>query len=89
MGDGYLTWAEIEAKYPGEWVLLDEPTDGPDGRTAGGRLLLHTPDIDEFNRRVVELRTPNMAALRALGPMDYQVEEIECVSMWMDDSIPD
>lgn len=89
MSDGYLTWTEIEAKYPGEWVLLDGPTEGSDGRVCGGRLLLHTPDIDEFNTRLMSLRTPNMAALRALGPADYREEVIECVSMWMDDSIPD
>ena len=89
MGDGYLSWAEIEAKHPGEWVLLDEPRDGPDGRVAGGRLLLHTPSIEEFNRRLMDLRTPNMAALYTFGPADYIPEEVLCVSMWMDDSIPD
>ena len=62
--DGHLTWAEIEQKYPGEWVLLDAPThDRRWAEVTGGRLVLHTPDIEDFNTRVLDHRTPRMAAL--------------------------
>jgi hypothetical protein len=51
MGEQYLTMAEIEKLYPNQWVLLDRFTkDRRSGKVAGGRVLLHAPDRDEFDR---------------------------------------
>lgn len=58
MADQYLTWAQIEAKYPNEWVLIDKPT-GPKRRpeqVTGGYVVLHSPDRTEIDRRLLSLR---------------------------------
>ncbi len=68
MGDGYLTWAEIEAKYPGEWVLLTEPTTDP--RTLevfGGRVRLHARTRAEFDARLDDLPPDLVEAILFAG----------------------
>ena len=86
---GYLTWAEIEAKYPGEWVLLDEPTvDRRWDELTGGRLRLHTPSLEEFNARLFENRTPNMAVRYVFTDADRTSTDSDVISVWTDDSTP-
>ena len=52
MTEPYLTMAEIEAKYPNEWVLINKPTkDRQTGRTSGGIVVLHSSDRADFDRR--------------------------------------
>jgi hypothetical protein len=52
MAEPYMTMAEIEAKYPNQWVLIDKPTkDRKTGRTSGGVVVLHSADREEFYRR--------------------------------------
>jgi hypothetical protein len=55
MAEPYMTMAEIEAEYPSQWVLIDKPETARDGAALGGRVLMHTPDRTEFDRRFVEL----------------------------------
>jgi hypothetical protein len=51
MSEPYMTMAEIEAKYPNEWVLMDHfTTERKSGKLAGGRVLLHAPNREEFDR---------------------------------------
>ena len=55
MGERYMTMAEIEKAYPNEWVLIDRPTAkrrNPADVT-GGYVVLHTPDRDEIDRRLL------------------------------------
>ncbi|MBA4063221.1 MAG: hypothetical protein C0501_05815 [Isosphaera sp.] len=55
MAEPYRTMAEIEATYPNEWVLIDEPTvDRRTDRVSGGRVVMHTPDRAEFDHRLVD-----------------------------------
>ena len=55
MSARFETMAEIERRYPNEWVLIDRPTDDPrTGRVAGGFVVMHTPDRDELDRRLVD-----------------------------------
>ncbi|HJZ58876.1 MAG TPA: hypothetical protein VKE74_28290 [Gemmataceae bacterium] len=57
MGEQYLTWAEIQKKYPKEWVLIDKPVDNPrTGQLAGGYVVMHSPDRTEIERRLLSLR---------------------------------
>lgn len=86
--EGYLTWAEIEAKYPGEWVLLDEPTVDRREEVTGGILLLHSKDRDEYDRQLVEqpirrhfaalyIRDPNAVAEDVVFDLPRVVTECE------------
>jgi hypothetical protein len=45
-----MTWAEIEASYPDEWVLILEPETGPDLRVRSGVVAYHGKDRDELHR---------------------------------------
>ncbi len=54
MAEPYLTMAEIEAKYPNEWVLIDKLKKDRNGYAVGGVVLMHTADRTEFDRRLVE-----------------------------------
>jgi hypothetical protein len=56
MAEPYMTMAEIEAKYPNEWVLIDKPTvNRKTDRVSGGYVALHSSDRTEFDRRLIDL----------------------------------
>ena len=70
MGEQYLTMAEIEAKYPKEWVLIDRPTNNRrTGDVTGGYVIMHTPDRAAINQRLLSLRDgrPFVFALLHIG----------------------
>jgi hypothetical protein len=51
----YMTMAEIEAKYPNEWVFLANPTTRDRSLTlTGGHVVFHCADRAEFLRRIGE-----------------------------------
>lgn len=75
MADEYLTMAEIEAKYPNEWVLIDNPTMSKYHQVTGGRLVCHSPDRDEVNRAALALPRPVNIAVRYMGPLIDDDEE--------------
>jgi hypothetical protein len=58
MNGEYLSLAEIEAKYPNEWVLIDRPKVGRDQSIAGGYVLAHDQSRDEVERVVESLPRP-------------------------------
>ena len=87
--DGYLTWAEIEAKYPGEWVLLDRPTVDHLDDVTGGLLLYHSKDRDEFDAELARHELTDFAVLPVYDPtaepiffFPWKYEE------WIDESTP-
>ena len=53
MGSDYMTMAEIEAKYPDEWVIIDRPKSrrGQSG-VKGGYVFFHTSNRDELDRQL-------------------------------------
>jgi hypothetical protein len=63
-----LTLAEIEARYPSEWVLIGDPQTDEQLQVLSGTVLYHSPDRDEFDRKLLELR-PRRFALRYLGAL--------------------
>ncbi len=67
MGD-FLTIDEIKARFPSEWVLIGEPQADPSQRLVAGKALSHSPDRDEVDRKLLELR-PSRFAMRFLGTM--------------------
>lgn len=60
MAGPYLTMAEIEAKYPNEWVFLANPKVSKRREILGGVILLHSPDWAEYLRMVGEWDDPDV-----------------------------
>lgn len=50
MTEPYLTLAEIERRYPNEWVLLDRVRSDRRHELLGGHVLFHSADRAEFDR---------------------------------------
>jgi hypothetical protein len=62
-----LTIDEIESSYAPESVLIGEPQIDENLKVGGGKVLFHSPDRDEVDRKAGELR-PGRFAVRHLGP---------------------
>ena len=77
MGEQYLTMAEIEKRFPNEWVLIDRPKTTRYQEVLGGYVVYHGPDKLELYRKVDELPKPFNIAVRFIGP---QWEEDEALS---------
>ncbi len=65
-----MTMAEIEAQFPSEWILIDEPELDEHLNVQRGRVICHSPDRDEVHRKALELRPRHCALLctRKLPP---------------------
>jgi hypothetical protein len=59
----YLTIAEINAKYPNEWVFLANPTATRYHEVTGGYVILHAADRAEYLRLVGEWDDPQIKHL--------------------------
>src|SRR4029079_19021762 len=70
--DQALTCEEIEARYPSEWVLIGDPRTDEQQRLLAGTVLFHSPDRDEVDRKLLELR-PARFAFRYLGSLPDDV----------------
>jgi hypothetical protein len=69
---GMLTIDEIETRYPSEWVLIGDPQTDEYHRLLAGTVLFHSPDRDDVDRKLLELRPPRFA-FRYLGSMSEDV----------------
>lgn len=72
MGSEYLTMAEIDARYPNEWVLIASPKFRRRwgeliGELLGGFVVLHSDVRDEFDRRLLEFTGNGMTAVHYTG----------------------
>ena len=61
--DDVMTFAQIEAQFESEWVLLEDPQTNEALEVQGGRVLWHSKDRDEVYRKAVELRPKRFAVL--------------------------
>jgi hypothetical protein len=61
-----LTIEQIEAQFPSEWVLIGDPRTDPNQKLTAGRILFHSPDRDEVDRKLLEMR-PSRFAFRYTG----------------------
>lgn len=68
-----LSMEEIERLYDGEWVLLDEPRVDEQDTVVAGRLICHSPDVDEVHRAAMTLRSRDSAVFYMGAPR----EEVE------------
>jgi hypothetical protein len=58
-----LTIAEIESRFPSEWVLVEDPQTNEALEVQSGRVLYHSLDRDEFDRKVLEFHPKRFAVL--------------------------
>jgi hypothetical protein len=79
----YMTIAEINAKYPNEWVFLANPTSSRQGVT-GGYVILHAPDRAEFYRLMSQWDDPEVKHLAS-----WYTGEIKGVELLPPDAEPE
>lgn len=58
-----MTRAEMEARYPGEWVLIGDPVTSPLLEVLSGTVLVHSADRDEFDREALKATGTRFAIL--------------------------
>ncbi|MCY4436629.1 MAG: hypothetical protein OXE05_04770 [Chloroflexi bacterium] len=58
-----MTYAEIEAAFDGEWVLIDEPELTPMNEVVRGAVLFHCESRDEVYREARQRRLNRVAIL--------------------------
>jgi hypothetical protein len=56
-----MTFAEIKAKFVSEWVLLEDPELTPNLEVIRGKVLWHSKNRDEFDRKALELMPKHSA----------------------------
>lgn len=61
--DELLTVAEIEARYPDEWVFLSDHELDANWEIIRGRVLAHSKNRDEVDQKAMELRPTHSAFL--------------------------
>ena len=62
-----LAIAEIQERFDHEWVLLEDPELDSNLQVIRGKVLFHSKDRDELDRRALELR-PRHSAILYNGP---------------------
>jgi hypothetical protein len=76
MSEQYLTMAEIEAKYPNQWVLIDKPKTTKYQQVLGGCLVMHSADRKEFLRLVFDYPEVVDGAILYTGPPVLEESEL-------------
>lgn len=72
--DDVLTIEEIESQFPSEWVLVEDPQTNEALEVQSGKVLYHSKDRYEFDRKVLEFRPKRFAVLYTGKPpegMEY------------------
>lgn len=64
----FLTLAEIEERYPDEWIFIEEPELDEDEEVARGRVVAHGKDRDAVTRIAIE-RRPKTGAFHYTGEL--------------------
>jgi hypothetical protein len=63
-----LTVSQIQSKFDREWVLLEDPQIDDKLQILGGKVVFHSKDRDEVDRKALELR-PRHSAFLYTGSM--------------------
>ena len=61
--DTVMTWAEIEAAFHGEWVLIEDPELTSSPEILGGKVIFHSKSRAEIHEKVMELSRLNYAII--------------------------
>jgi hypothetical protein len=72
----YMTMAEIEAKYPDQWVLIANPKLTRYQEVIGGCVVLHSTDRTEFLRLVGQWDDPAVKHIASWYTGKFPAEEI-------------
>ncbi len=64
-----LTMSEINSRYESEWVLLADPQTDEKLEVKGGRVLYHSRDRDEFDRKSLDFRAKRLAVVFTGKPL--------------------
>jgi hypothetical protein len=60
-----LNREEIKSRFDSEWVLIADPEVDQHGEVVRGKVIFHSKDRDEVDRKAIELRLPHTAFLYA------------------------
>ena len=63
MDTDILTLTEIRSRFPGTWILLEDPDTTKKLEIRGGRVLFHSKDRDEVYREAIARRPKHSAIL--------------------------
>ena len=66
--DKVMTWAEIEAAFDGEWVLIEDPETTFSQEIIKGKVVFHSRDREEAYWKLTELRPSHPAVLYVGNP---------------------
>jgi len=69
-----LSMAEIEARYPAEWVLIGAPETDQYKRVLNGQVLHHSKDRDEMYSQALTMALPDFVAIQFTGPPPTDME---------------
>jgi hypothetical protein len=67
----YLSIEEIYARYPDEWVLIDQPQTDPYHKVLGGTVVAHGVERDKVDAKTFDLPIPRHFAVRFTGKPQY------------------
>lgn len=65
-----LTISEIESQFNAEWVLVEDPQTNEVLEVQSGKVLYHSPNRDEFDRKVLEFHPKRFAVLFTGEPQE-------------------
>jgi hypothetical protein len=68
--DKTLTITEIELQFDSEWVLLEDPQTNEALEVQSGKVLYHSKDRDEFDRKALEFHPKRFAVLYTGQPSE-------------------
>ena len=58
-----LTISEIHSRFDSEWVLVEDPEVNEQMEVMRGKVVCHSKDRDEVDRKAIELRLKSSATL--------------------------
>ena len=58
-----LTIAEIESQFDSEWVLVEDPQTNESVEVQSGKVLYHSKNRDEFDRKALEFHPKRFAVV--------------------------
>jgi len=71
--DKALTISEIKERFESEWVLIEDPVTNEALQVQSGRVLYHSKNRDEFDRKALGFR-PKSAAVLFTGKPNTEME---------------
>jgi hypothetical protein len=64
-----MIMAEINERFPSEWVLLVDPQTDENSEVLSGTVVYHSKDRDEVDRKAMELPMPRHIAVFYTGEL--------------------